>query len=85
MVIEFVERPNNVLYISAHLFTERDSQKAIVIGKNGAMLKRIGQQARQALEEMFERRVFLELWVKVRPNWRKDDRSLRQFGYGKRP
>lgn len=85
MVIEFKERPNNVLYISAQLFTERESQKGIVIGKDGAMLKRIGQQARQALEEMFERRVFLELWVKVRKNWRKDDRSLRQFGYSKRP
>jgi GTP-binding protein Era len=85
MVIDFQERPNNVLYISAQLFVERDSQKGIVIGKNGAMLKRIGQQARQALEEMFECRVFLELWVKVRKNWRKDDRSLRQFGYSKRP
>jgi len=81
MVDEFRERENGMLYIAATIYTEKDSQKGIVIGRNGAMLKRIGSAARQALEAFFERRVYLELWVKVRHNWRRDERALRQFGY----
>jgi GTP-binding protein Era len=69
------------LYIRAAIFVEHDSQKAIVIGKGGAMLKRIGTEARRQLEAFFGVKVFLELHVQVRHNWRKDDRALREFGF----
>jgi GTP-binding protein Era len=81
VVQEFNERPNGTLYISATIYTEKDTQKGIVIGRGGAMLKRVGQQAREALQDFFERKVYLDLWVKVRKNWRKDERQLRQLGY----
>jgi GTP-binding protein Era len=82
VVEEFKERPNNVLYIAATIYTEKGSQKGIVIGRDGAMLKQIGSKARAALEPFFERRVYLELWVKVRKDWRRDDRFLREVGLG---
>jgi GTP-binding protein Era len=69
------------LYIRASIFVEQDSQKGIVIGKGGAMLKRIGTEARRRLEAFFGIPVFLELHVQVRRNWRKDDRALREFGF----
>jgi GTP-binding protein Era len=69
------------LYIRASIFVEQDSQKGIVIGKGGAMLKRIGTAARRRLEAFFGIPVFLELHVQVRRNWRKDDRALREFGF----
>ncbi len=81
VVQEFQERPNEVLYIAANIYTEKDSQKGIVIGQGGTMLKRIGREARLALEEILGRKVFLELWVKVRKNWRHDENLLRQLGY----
>ncbi|MBC7237023.1 MAG: GTPase Era [Chloroflexi bacterium] len=81
VVQEFKERPNDVLYIAANIFVEKDSQKGIVIGHGGSMLKRIGQAARQSLEEFFGTRVYLDLWVKVRKNWRRNERYLRQLGY----
>jgi GTP-binding protein Era len=67
--------------IRAIIFVERDSQKAIVIGKKGSMLKTIGQEAREELEKLLDCKVFLELWVKVWKNWRKDPRALRELGY----
>ncbi len=81
VVQEFRERANGLIYISANIYTEKDSQKGIVIGHKGSMLKSVGRQAREALERFFERRVYLELWVKVRKNWRRDARYLRQLGY----
>ena len=60
---------------------ERDSQKAIIIGKKGSLLKTIGQEARQEMEKLLDCKVFLELWVKVWKNWRKDPRALRELGY----
>ena len=81
LVDDFKERDNGVLYVAATIYTERDSQKGIVIGRRGQMLKRIGQEARRELETFFERQVFLELWVKVRRNWRRSERDLREFGY----
>jgi GTP-binding protein Era len=81
LVQEFKERPNDVIFISATLYTEKESQKGIVIGRNGATLKRIGQDARVVLEEFFGRKVYLELWVKVRKNWRRNEVFLRQLGY----
>jgi len=81
VVQEFNERPNGTLYISATIYTEKETQKGIVIGRGGAMLKRVGQQAREVLQDFFEQKVYLDLWVKVRKNWRKDERQLSQLGY----
>ncbi len=81
VVDEFKERANGTLYISATIYTEKESQKGIVIGRGGAMLKRVGQQAREVLQDFFERKVYLDLWVKVRKNWRQDERMLAQLGY----
>ena len=78
---DFKERDKGGLYIAANLYVEKDSQKGIVIGRGGRMLKEIGRRAREAIEGFVGRPVYLELWVKVRKNWRKDPRSLREFGY----
>lgn len=67
--------------IEATIHLERQSQKGIVIGKNGRMLKRIGTEARKAIEALLETRVYLKLFVNVQKNWRKDTRALRRFGY----
>ena len=73
------ERPQ-VVYIRATIFVEQPSQRGILIGRQGAMLKRIGTDARRTLEAFFGVKVFLELTVQVRRNWRKDERALREFG-----
>jgi len=80
-VDEFRERENGVTYVSAVVYVERPTQKMIVLGKDGTMMKRIGQAARQQIEELIQTRVFLELWVKVRPKWRTDEEELRRLGY----
>jgi GTP-binding protein Era len=81
-VEEVTERGQDApLYIRAEIFVERPSQKAIVIGAAGATLKRIGQAARRELEAFFGVRVFLALHVRVRRDWREDDRTLRELGY----
>ncbi len=80
-VDEFKERANGVTYVSAVVYVERPTQKMIVLGKDGAMIKQIGQSARQQIEALLETRVFLELWVKVRPKWRTDEEELRRLGY----
>ena len=78
---EFTERGEEGAFIAATLFVERDSQKGIVIGEGGAMLKKIGSAARKEIEAMSERKVFLELRVKLSKNWRDDEDALRRFGY----
>jgi GTP-binding protein Era len=78
---EFTERNEHGAYIAATIFVERESQKGIVIGEGGLMLKKIGSGARQQIEEMSGRKVFLELRVKVAGNWRNNEDKLRQFGY----
>jgi GTP-binding protein Era len=78
---EFTERENGNAYIAATLFVERDSQKGIVIGEGGTMLKRIGSAARKEIEAMSGRKVYLELRVKVEKDWRDDENALRRFGY----
>jgi len=80
-VDEFLERDETNAYILATIFVERESHKGIVIGKNGAMLKQIGTLARQEIEQMSGRSVFLELKVKVAPNWRNDKGMLARLGY----
>jgi len=80
---EFNEREGGNAYIKATLFVERESQKGIVIGQGGRMIKKIGSAARQAIEEMSGRKIFLHLRVKVRKNWRNDPNALRLFGFKK--
>jgi GTPase len=78
---EFTERENGMLYIAATVFVERESQKGIVIGEGGKMLKQIGSSARKEIEDMGGRPVFLELRVKVLKDWRNNEEALRRLGY----
>lgn len=78
---EFRERENRKDYIKATIFVERASQKGILIGEKGRALKKIGELARADIEQFLGRPVFLELWVKVKENWRNDDRLLKSLGY----
>ncbi len=78
---EFTERGEIGAYIAATIFVERESQKGIIIGEGGSMLKRIGFTARKEIEAMSARKVFLELRVKVEKDWRDDENMLRRFGY----
>lgn len=82
-VQEFKERANGVTYIGADVIVERDSHKKIIIGRGGEQLRTIGAAARQEIEEMLQGKVFLELWVKVEPKWRRDEDSLRRLGYSR--
>ncbi|MFZ5754739.1 MAG: GTPase Era [Bacillota bacterium] len=80
--VELMERRSpELVYVGATIYTERDSQKGILIGKKGEMLKNIGSQARQDIERLLGNKVFLELWVKVKADWRNRERLLREFGY----
>ena len=83
-VDEFKERENGMAYIAATIFVERESQKGIVIGEGGKMLKSIGSAARKEIEDMGGRKVFLEVRVKVSKDWRDNQNMLNQFGYIKR-
>ena len=67
--------------MGAVIWVEKASQKGIVIGKGGERLKDIGQRARGSMETLFDRQVFLELWVRVKEGWADDDRALRSLGY----
>ena len=79
--IETFKQHDHVLHIGAIIWVERPGQKGIVIGAQGQTLKRVGQQARADMEQMFEQKVFLQTWVKVRSGWSDDEQSLQQFGY----
>lgn len=79
---EFKERENGMAYIAATIFVERESQKGIVIGDGGKMLKSIGSAARKEIEDMGGHKVYLELRVKVSKDWRNDANVLKQLGYG---
>ena len=81
VVSEFKDREDGKLYIAATIYAEKGSQKGIVIGRSGSMIKKIGRAARKELERFFERQVYLDLWVKVRKNWRRDDQALKQLGF----
>ncbi|MEI6513467.1 MAG: GTPase Era [bacterium] len=76
------ERTNGVVHIGATIYVEKDSQKGILIGQGGIMLKQIGQLAREEIEEALEQKVYLELWVKVRRDWRQDPNALRSLEFG---
>ena len=73
----------DILHIQADIIVARPGQKVIVIGKGGSTLKKIGTLAREELEQFFGQKVFLELWVKVRENWYKSDRAIKEFGYNR--
>jgi len=72
---------NGVVYIGAVVYVERDSQKGIIIGKRGALLKEVGKNARIDIENLLGSRVFLEIWVKVKKDWRNQDRVLNDLGF----
>ena len=80
IVEKYDEKPNSI-HIMAVIYVERDSQKGIIIGRNGAMLKRVGSDARHDIETFFGKKVFLELFVKVEKDWRNRENKLRAFGY----
>ena len=78
---EFAERENGMLYIAATIFVERNSQKGILIGEGGRMMKAIGSGARKEIEEMSGRKIYLELRVKVLKDWRNDENAMQRLGY----
>lgn len=79
---QFKMDDKGIIHINALILVERDSQKRMVIGNKGERLKTIGQEARRDMENLFESKVFLETWVKVKSGWADDERALRSLGYG---
>lgn len=79
--IESMKYKKNIVDIEATIFCERDSHKGIIIGKNGVMLKKIGSMARRDIEDLLEKQANLQLWVKVKKDWRDSDFLLKNFGY----
>ena len=84
LIVEFKEREEKKDFISAEIVVEKDSQKAIIIGKGGSAIKKLGQITRESIEEFLKREVFLELRVKMRKKWRSDEKLLKSFGYTKK-
>ena len=80
-ITKFSERDDGIIDLDATIYCEKASHKGIIIGKRGAMLKEIGQQARADIERMLDAKVFLELWVKVKEGWRNNQYQMRNFGY----
>ncbi|WP_454192123.1 GTPase Era [Paenibacillus sp. Marseille-Q7038] len=78
---EMRAQENGTVYVSAVIYVERDSQKGIIIGKQGALLKEVGKRARHDIERLLGSKIFLELWVKVKKDWRNQDRVLRDLGF----
>lgn len=81
VIVEKFDEKEKSIHIMAVIYVERDSQKGIIIGCQGAQLKRVGAEARRDIETFFGKKVFLELYVKVEANWRNRDNKLRAFGY----
>jgi len=79
-IIQWTEREDGMLFLSANIYVEREGQKGIIIGKGGARLKAIGSAARVDIEKFLGRKVFMELWVKVKEGWRSDTRVLKDLG-----
>mgnify|MGYP000153979391 CR=1 FL=1 len=84
VIDQMKERSNGIIDVDATIVCERDSHKGIIIGKQGAMLKKIGSNARYELEQMLEQKVNLKLWVKVKKDWRDSDFLVKNFGYDKK-
>ncbi len=81
VIVEKFDENDTSIHIMAVIYVERDSQKGILIGKGGSMLKRVGTEARKDIARFFDKSVYLELFVKVEPNWRNRENKLRSFGY----
>ena len=81
VIVEKFDESDTAIHIMAVIYVERDSQKGIIIGHQGKMLKRVGTEARKDIEKFFEKKVFLELYVKVEKDWRNQENKLRAFGY----
>ena len=81
VIVEKFEEKEKSIHIMAVIYVERDSQKGIIIGRQGTRLKKVGTEARKDLEKFFDKSIYLELFVKVEPNWRNRDNKLRAFGY----
>jgi len=80
-VVRFTERENEIIDLDVNIFCEKASHKGIIIGKQGAMLKKIGAMAREDIEKFMGTKVYLQTWVKVKENWRDSQAQLRNFGY----
>ena len=80
-VTRFSERENGILDLEVTIYCEKDSHKGIIIGKKGAMLKKIGELAREDIETFMGTKVYLQTWVKVKENWRDSIAQLRNFGF----
>jgi GTP-binding protein Era len=78
------ERDNGIMDIEANIICERETHKGIIIGKGGAMLKRIGSAARREIEAQLETKVNLQLWVKVRKEWRDSELYMKNYGYSQK-
>ncbi|MBR5674082.1 MAG: GTPase Era [Muribaculaceae bacterium] len=81
VIVEKFDESDNAIHIMAVIYVERDSQKGIIIGHQGKMLKRVGTEARKDIEKFFDKKVFLELYVKVEKDWRNQEKKLKAFGY----
>ena len=81
--VEEFKETDNIINVRSVIHVERESQKGIIIGHKGNMIKKVGSEARKDAEEFFNKKIFLELFVKVAKDWREKDRSLKQFGYDK--
>lgn len=81
VIVEKFEEKEKSIHIMAVIYVERDSQKGILIGRQGSMLKKVGMQARKEIEQFFGKSVYLELFVKVEANWRNRENKLKSFGY----
>lgn len=84
IISDFKEREKNKDFIQAEIIVERDTQKAIIIGKQGSAIKKLGLQAREAIEQFLGRPVYLDIRVKVKSKWRSDEKMLKFFGYSKK-
>jgi len=81
--IEKMHEKKNITSINAVIYCEKASHKGIVIGKNGEMLKKVGSMARTDIEKMLDKKVYLELWVRVKSDWRNSNFLMKNFGYTK--
>ena len=81
---KMTERKNGMMDIEATIICERDSHKGIIIGKGGAMLKRIGSAARREIEDLMDTHVNLQIWVKVRKEWRDSELYMKNYGYNEK-
>ena len=82
--VDLFKETEGSIYISANIYVERDSQKGIIIGHEGSALKKVASEARKELEKFFDKKIFIELLVKVNKDWRNSDRKLRMFGYNQK-